>query len=150
MSRPEVRGRERPTRRERQWTRTRQAELAYQVVFSAVFLAGIWFRPSSAVFWLFSAVVLLGGFAIWIWQYRALDELGRARFALSWMVSGMVFSSGVALVFMWTIYDALRRDNTLENVPGLPFWPMYTVLLVGLLTMWLTNLYLRRRENSGE
>ncbi|AFD27934.1 hypothetical protein [Deinococcus gobiensis] len=135
--------------RDRQWTRTRQAELAYQVVFSAVFLIGIYFRPSSAVFWLFSAAVMLGGFAIWIWQYRALDELGKARFAFSWMVSGMVFSSGVALVLMWAIYDALKRDHTLENVPSLPFWPMYIVLCVGLLTMWLTNLYLRGRDGRG-
>lgn len=142
--------RERLTRRERQWTRTRQVELIYQIVFVAAFMYGVWFKPPSPVFWLFSAVVLLGGFAIWVWQYHALDELGRARFAISWMVSGMVFSSGVALVFLWVSCGALSRGDTLINPPGLPFWPMYIVLCLGLLAMWLTNLYLRRQDARGE
>ena len=81
-----------------------------------------------------------------------IDELGRLRFLKSWMVSGMVTVSGLAWALLWGAYQSIKLSRGAETSgpPNVPFWFVYLSLIAGLVTMGLTNLYLRRREQRGE
>lgn len=143
----------RTTRRERAWTASRTLELMYMVVFLPLFFVGYWQRPLAAwVYWSFAAAAALLGFWIWLRQYRALDELGQLRFMKSWMITGMVTSTGLATLICWAVLDTEKSADLLTDLPAdMSFSAAYAVLLLGLLAMGLTNLVLNRgdsRRNS--
>lgn len=142
--------------RDRQWANIRRVEFVYAAVTS-VLLIGVFvyasFRPASdLVFWLVSGVAVLAGLGIWVRQYQVLDELGRLRFLKSWMVSGVVTLSGLTWALLWGAYQnvKLSGDGETSGPPSVPFWFVYLSLVAGLVTMGLTNLYLRRRDERGE
>ncbi|TSA83053.1 hypothetical protein FNU79_13130 [Deinococcus detaillensis] len=132
----------RATRRERAWTASRTLELIYMIVFVALFFVGYWQRPLDAwVYWSVAAAATMSGFWIWIRQYRALDELGKLKFMKSWMVAGMVTSTGLSALIGWTIFNA---ERSVSVPPSLSFMAAYGVLMLGLLAMALTNWILNR------
>ncbi|GGL92883.1 hypothetical protein GCM10010840_33730 [Deinococcus aerolatus] len=151
------------SKRDRQWSRIRWVEFAYAAALFVV-VTGLFsyaaLRPvSDVVFWVVSSVTMLLGVGIWVRQYQVLDELGKLRFLKSWMVSGVVTSSGLAWTLWWALYQSMKISGRTQT-PGLPDLPpdllylslsaSYLSLVAGLLAMGLTNLYLRRRDERGE
>lgn len=140
------------TRNEREsgWKNIRVIELIYVVVFIGLFLLGLHYRPSALVFWVFSLVALGGGALIFWRQYQVLDELGRLRFLKSWMISGMVMSSGLGLLLAWIIFQGpgfVPQMNPSPELLQTLFWGTYASLVAGLLAMGLTNLYFRHQQS---
>lgn len=141
--------------RDRQWVSIRRVEFVYVAVMSLLIIGLLVyaaFRPASDLaFWLVSGLTMLLGLGIWVRQYQVLDELGRLRFLKSWMVSGMVTLSGLTWALLWGIYEDVKRSGNTETSgpPALSFWFVYLSLVAGLVTMGLTNLYLRRRDERG-
>lgn len=135
--------------REVAWKNIRVIELVYVVVFVGLFMLGLRYRPSPLVFWLVSLAALGGGALIFWRQYQVLDELGKLRFLKSWMISGMVTSSGLSLLLVWIIFKYPDFSPQMTPPPELfqiVFWGAYASLVAGLLAMGLANLYFRRRQ----
>lgn len=141
--------------RDRQWARIRWVEVAYSAMLLVVMI-GLFgyasFRPASdLVFWLVSGVTLLAGLGLLARQYQVLDELGKLRFLKGLAVSGVITVSGLAWTLWWAAYQSVKLNGETQDLgsPALSFDSIYLSLLAGVIAMVVTQLYLRRRENSG-
>lgn len=141
--------------RDRQWARIRWVEVAYSAMLVVVMI-GLFgyasFRPASdLVFWLVSGVTLLAGLGLLARQYQVLDELGKLRFLKGLAVSGVITVSGLAWTLWWAAYQSVKLNGETQDLgsPALSFDAIYLSLLAGVIAMVVTQLYLRRRENSG-
>ncbi|MBB6018840.1 hypothetical protein ACFP9V_23950 [Deinococcus radiopugnans] len=141
--------------RDRQWARIRWVEVAYSAMLLVVMI-GLFgyasFRPASdLVFWLVSGVTLLAGLGLLARQYQVLDELGKLRFLKGLAVSGVITVSGLAWTLWWAAYQSVKLNGETQDLgsPALSFDAIYLSLLAGVIAMVVTQLYLRRRENSG-
>ncbi|GGM52514.1 hypothetical protein GCM10008956_30770 [Deinococcus arenae] len=139
-----------PARRDRQTRQVRLWELAFTLVFMALFLA-VGRRPVNPLAYL---TVMLGGFIGTQWillrYYQSLDERARQRFTASWMAAGLFLTNTITAILVWGLYTWLTAPPEQQDATtlSLPFWPVYLMLIGSMLAMWATNRYLRWKDGA--
>lgn len=139
-----------PARRDRQTRQIRLWELAFTLVFMALFLA-VGRRPVNPLAYL---TVMLGGFIGTQWilfrYYKSLDERARQRFVTSWMAAGLFLTNTITAILVWGLYTWLTAPPEQQDATtlSLPFWPVYLMLIGSMLAMWATNRYLRWKDGA--
>lgn len=133
-------------RRDRQIDRTRQIEWGYYGLSLVAIMAALILRAPPALFWSLVALSMVAGFGVWALQYRAMDELSRLRFLKSWALSGLLTSTALGLLMLWSVFGLDPENGAL---PALPALSVYGVLVLSMLVASITNLYLRRQDDRA-
>lgn len=138
------------SRRDRLWQRTNLLVLGYSAVFIVLIQYVLTAPVSAALKWGVIAAAVVSGQALWLRQYRVLDELGKQRFLKGFMVGCMVLGNGVVVVLLYGVirYQSQIVASPLRNDPLADlFWLLYALLVLFALTMTLTTAYLRWRDS---
>lgn len=130
------------TRQERRWQRTRALELGMTLLLIVAFIVlnGRWM--TAPLFGAFMAVFSLLTAGLLHRQYRVLDELGRLRWLKSYLSMAAVYSLGLAGLVLWSVWQA----GAGPEMPSLPFYAVFTVMIAGGLASWATWHYLGWRD----
>lgn len=133
------------SRREQQLDKTRRVEWAYYALAFVIGLSASVFHLTPRTLTMLMLPLFLLGFPLWLWQYRALDELGRLRFIKSWAFSGIVTSLGLSLVLAWETFKLDKPQQVQISLDTI-----LIILILSAASASLSNVYLRKQEERGE